>query len=263
MSREAVESVRRSIAGVKAVITSLSEDEWALPSGCSGWTVKDLVAHMSSNYKEVVDPSPPPAEPVAMPAEEAMEALVAPRKVWSNEQVRDEYLAHADGALAALTMLQDEPLASTLSALADLGTYPMHQLADAFAFDHYCHLHVDLLAPHGPIVRDLGPVDDALIGPAVVWMLAGVPQMQPGLHEYLTGRVRLVLTGPGATTVDLTRDGDTIVVGEPVGEPSVTVTSDAAEFVRWGTVRSPWRDACTITGDAHVAATFFDQLNIV
>ena len=27
--------------------------------------------------------------------------------------------------------------------LADLGTYPMHMVANAFAFDHYCHLRID------------------------------------------------------------------------------------------------------------------------
>ena len=29
-----------------------------------------------------------------------------------------------------------------VSRLADLGVYPMHQYADAFAFDPYCHLRI-------------------------------------------------------------------------------------------------------------------------
>jgi uncharacterized protein (TIGR03083 family) len=263
MSRAGLESVARSIDEVKQVITSLSDEEWARPSGCTGWTVRDLVAHMSSNYKETVDPSPPPPEPLNLPAERLMDVLVDLRDGWTHEQIRDEYLQFCDAALAALGALQDEPLASTVIPLADLGHYPMHQLADAYAFDHYCHLRVDLLAPHGPIERDLPPADDALVGPAVGWMLAGIPQMQPGLEQQLTGRIRLVLTGTGGGTWDVAREGDAIVVGAPYGDADVTVTSDAHDFVLWGTVRTPWRDACQVAGDDAVAATFFDALNIV
>jgi uncharacterized protein (TIGR03083 family) len=263
MSREGLASVARSIDEVKQVITTLTDEEWARPSGCTGWSVRDLVAHMSSNYKETVDPSPPPPEPLDLPAERLMDVLVGLRDGWTNAQIRDEYLQYCDGALAALTALQDEPMASTVIPLADLGRYPMHLLADAYAFDHYCHLRIDLLAPRGPIERDLPPADDALVGPAVGWMLAGIPQMQPGLEQSLTGRIRLVLTGTGGGTWDISRDGDAIVVGAPQGDADVTVTSDAHDFVLWGTVRTPWRDACTVDGDELVAATFLDALNIV
>ena len=136
MSREALVSVARSIDEVKQVITTLTEEEWRRPSGCTDWSVRDLVAHMSSNYKETVEPSPPPPEPLNLPAERLMDLLVDLRDGWSNEQIRDEYLQYCDGALATLTALQEEPLASTVIPLADLGNYPMHLLADAYAFDH-------------------------------------------------------------------------------------------------------------------------------
>ena len=44
--------------------------------------------------------------------------------------------------------------------MADLGTYQMHQLTDAYAFDVYCHLRVDVLGPRGPIERE---VQDAFV----------------------------------------------------------------------------------------------------
>ncbi|WP_420450592.1 maleylpyruvate isomerase N-terminal domain-containing protein [Ilumatobacter sp.] len=263
MSRPALESLTRSVDEVKQVITSLTPEEWAMRSGCDGWTVKDLVAHMSSNYKEVVEPSDPPAEPVDLPAERMMDLLVAPRTDWTNEQVRDEYLEYCDGALAAMGALQEEPAASTVIALADLGSYPMNQLADAYAFDHYCHLRIDLLAPDGPIRRELPPTDDDQLGPAVGWMLTGLPQMQPGLVDQLSGRLRLELTGPGGGAWDLVRGGDDIVVEAPDGDADATVTSSAHDFVLWGTVRTPWRESCTVTGDEAMAATFLDALNIV
>jgi uncharacterized protein (TIGR03083 family) len=263
MSRQGLASAARSVAEVKQVITTLSETEAALPSGCTGWSVKDLVAHMSSNFKEVCEPSPAPAEPVNLPAETLMELLVEPRKDWTWAQVRDEYLAYCDPAVAALGALQDEPMASTTTAMADLGTYPLHQMADAFAFDHYCHLRVDLLAPSGPIHRDLPAADDALVAPAVGWMLIGLPQMQPGLDRALSAPITLELTGPGGGRWRLAAVDGSITVGTDDGPVVATVTSSAHDFVLWGTCRRAWRELCTVTGDANVAATFLDALNIV
>lgn len=264
MSHEGLVSMTRGVDEVKQVITSLTDEEWGLPSGCSGWSVKDLVAHMSSNYKEVVDPSPPPPEPpVGLTAEQLMELLVDPRRDWTSQTVLEEYLTYCDGAVAAMAALQDEPVASTPTQIADLGTYATHQFADAFAFDHYCHLRIDLLAPHGPITRQLPDPDDALVGPAVGWMLTGLPQMQPGLEQQLEGRVRLELTGPGGRVSDIVRVGDRIVVESPSGTPDATVTSSAHDFVLWGTQRMSWRNACTVSGDDAIAARFLDALNIV
>jgi len=72
-----------------------------------------------------------------------------------------------------------------------------------------------------------------------------------------------VLTGPGGGSWDIARDGDAIAVGAPVGDADATVTSSAHDFVLWGTVRTPWREACLIEGDQSVAATFLDALNII
>jgi uncharacterized protein (TIGR03083 family) len=264
VSQEGLQAVRLAVAEVKAVITSLTDSEWAMPSGCDGWSVKDLVAHMSSNYKEVCEPSPPPTEPLALPAERLMDLLVEPRKQWSNAEVRDEYLAYCDGAVLALAALQDEPLASTMVPLADLGTYALHQYADAFAFDHYCHLRVDLLGPSGPIRRDVPPADAARLGPAIGWMLAGIPQMQPGLANTLHAPIALSLTGHGGGAWRLSAiDGALDVSPEMRGDEVATVTSDGHAFVIWGTCREPWRQHCRVDGDAAVASMFLDALNIV
>ena len=250
---------------VKAVIVTLTPEEWAAQSRCQGWRVQDLVAHMSSNYKEIVDPSPPPPEPPDLTAEELMEALVEPRRAWTAEQVRDEYLACCDGAVAALAALQEEPLASTVTPIADLGAYPMHQLADAFAFDHYCHLRVDLLAPHGPVQRERPPVDAARLGPAIRWMLTGIPQMQPELAGTVASgaALRLTLTGPGGGSWLIRRTDDGLGVVEDDGLSVAEITSEGEAFVMWGTARSPWRDHCVVTGDEAAAAKFLDALNIV
>jgi hypothetical protein len=206
-----------------------------------------------------------------MTAEQAMEALVAPRRDWTPDELLAEYDRYADAWFGVLDAMQQEPTASTLGPLADLGTYPMHMVANAFAFDHYCHLRVDLLQPTGPLPDEIGEVTDAELRPGIEWMLAGIPQMQPGvLPPVVTRPLGLVLTGPGGGewTIRPSIDGDeeqpslTIATGI-AADAAATVESSAHDFVRWGTQRCDWRECCTVTGDDAYAATVLDALNIV
>ena len=49
--------------------------------------------------------------------------------------------------------------------MLDLGTYPLHAIADMFTFDMTTHLRDDILAPRGPITRDLAPLDLSATSP--------------------------------------------------------------------------------------------------
>jgi len=246
-----------------AIIRSLTPPEWAAPSRCAGWRVQDLVAHTGSNWRVLVEPPTPDPDAPAMTAEQGQEALVQARRDWTSEQVLEEWLAYQDGALGVLKAVQAEPAADVPLTLADLGTYPMHQLADAFAFDLYCHLRVDLLAPTGPVQRPVAPITDELLAPGIGWMLAGLPQMCPPVAAVLDKPLGLVLTGPGggSWTVQPGAPLPTVVPG--LLDPAATVTSAATEFVLWGTKRADWRPTCAVEGDAGYAATVLDALNIV
>jgi uncharacterized protein (TIGR03083 family) len=271
MTTEAVEAVRIIHDHFRQVLSTLSDDDWSKPSACEGWRVQDLLAHVTSNQKEFVDPTPPSDDPVpTMTAEQAMEALVAPRKDWTVDDLLAEYDQYADPWFDALDAMQQEPTASTESPLADLGTYPLHMVANAFAFDHYCHLRIDLLQPTGPIAAGIPDATDAEVRPGIEWMLAGIPQMQPGvLPPVVTRPLGLRLTGAGAGEWTI-RSGD-VDDGEPtiaiVGgidtDVAATVESSAHDFVMWGTQRCDWRVCCTVDGDAEYAALVLDTLNIV
>jgi uncharacterized protein (TIGR03083 family) len=264
VSKAGLAALEIAVQEVKAVISTLTEEEWSRPSGCKGWSVRDLVAHMSSNYKETVDPSPAPAEPINLPAERMMDMLVDMRDGWTNQQILDEYLAFADQAVAVLASMQEEPLASTVIPLADLGSYPMNQLADAYAFDHYCHLRIDLLAPDGPIERKMPNADAVRLAPAIGWMITGMPQMQADLGRTLSAPITLTLTGPGGGVWTIAPAGAAITV-TPGKTPGTVadVSSNGHSFINWGTQRSDWREHCKVTGDEPVAAQFLDALNII
>ena len=151
--------------------------------------------------------------------------------------------------------------------IADLGTYPTHMLADAFAFDLFCHLRNDILAPRGPVRRDVPPADAARLAPAVGWMLAGLPQMCAGSLGDLEGDLVVELTGAAPSTWCISgRAGDWTV--DRLADPGAvaaraTIRSDASDFVVWATKREQWRPLVMIEGDTAFATAFLDRLNII
>ena len=273
MTTQAVEALRLIHEQLQLLVPRISADDWSKPSGCDGWRVQEVLAHMSSNMKEIADPSASPPEPMPdMAAEVAMEALVSQRREWTVEALTAEYDASFGGWLSAMSAMQEEPTASTVAPLADLGDYPLHMVSNAFAFDHYCHLYIDVLAPEGPVALDVGEPSDDMVRPGIEWMLAGVPRMQPTeMASVISKPLQLQLTGPGGGSWVLLPAGDDALIEvreELVGatetaDVAATVTSSAHDFVSWGTKRADWRSSCTIEGDAAYATAFLDTINII
>ncbi len=270
MSIDAIEGLKANHADLQIVLARITPEQWDQPSACRGWRVQDVLAHLTSNFKEMVDPSPPASvdgpPPAEATAEMAMEALVAPRRSWTPDQLLAEYEAYRERAFATLAAMQEEPLASSPLPVGDLGTYQMHQLADAYCFDHYCHLRHDLLAPGGPLMIDIPDVDDRRLRPGIGWMWAGLPQMCTAAMRIVDRPLAVNLTGPGGgswTLVPADESGFISVTEGADSGAAATVTSTAHDFVSWGTKRSPWRQACTLAGDDRYAALVFDAIDII
>jgi uncharacterized protein (TIGR03083 family) len=262
MSQEGLRAVELLADQFASVVASLRPEEWELPSRCAGWSVQDLLAHTGSNFHVVADPEAGPSDAPAI-AEEMQDLLVDQRRGWTHEQVADELRRYQEPAIAVLRSVQDEPLASTPMTMSELGTYPMHTLADAFAFDMWCHLHVDLLAPGGPVQRDVPGPTDEILRPGIGWMLTGLSQMCPSVSKVLDRPLGLHLTGPGGGRWTLVPGDDGLVVVDGIEDAAAVVTSSAVDFVLWGTTRRPWRDCVSIDGDATYAELVLDQINIV
>jgi len=266
MSRDAIAALEAERELVLALIASLTPEEWEAPSDCAGWRVQDVVTHMASVFHQIADPASMPAS-VSADAEENAEVPVTARRSWTPAQVVAEYEQWSTTSIAALAGLQDPPLADTVIPLGNLGHHPMHLLANALVFDHYCHLRHDLLAPHGPLVRPPLPSDDLRLVPTMTWMLAGLPQMCAGALGGMDRPVNLVFDGPGGGTWVLQPPGAdelTVVEVGPAARAAATVTSTAHDFVCWGTKRRDWRtQAVLVAGDADYAASVLDGINII
>jgi uncharacterized protein (TIGR03083 family) len=264
MSKAGLTASRILADRYSTVVRSLTPDEWEAPSRCAGWSVKDLVAHTGSNFRVMVEP---PAEDPSVPppttAEELQNRLVDERRDWTRAQVADEFLANVDGAMGVLDALQQDELASTPMTLTDLGTYQSHQLSDAFAFDMWCHMYVDLLGPEAPVTREVPDPEDDLVRIAVDWMWSGLPQMCTPVSRVLERPLGVRLTGAGSGEWTLKPGSDLLVVEPGLASADTVITSAATDFVLWGTTRSPWRKHVTVEGDTAYAETVLDTVDIV
>lgn len=267
MSKNAIVGLQAEIDRAKELFSTLTPDEWAAPSGCTGWRVQDVAQHMAAVYQQLaaadtieVDTS------AAEGAESSAEIVVQARKGWSTEEVVAAYDEWSEKGVAALAALQEPPMADTVVPLGDLGSHPMHLLGDAIAFDHYCHLRHDI----GAAVERAAvlPRDGAVLGPAVDWMLAGLPQMcADALAAAPQQAVNLVFDGPAANSFCLTPGDSTAgplwVVANGADDDAPVIRTTAHDFISWGTKRADWRD--TSTGDvAHASvAAVLDAVNVI
>ena len=125
MTVEGVAGLRAGVDDVRAVLDDLPDATWREPTGCAGWTVQDVVAHMGSIFPGLVDPSQTSGREPGETTEQANERPVAGRRSWSPAEVADEYRTYAPQGIAALEAMNGPAMAETEISLGDLGRYPM------------------------------------------------------------------------------------------------------------------------------------------
>ena len=247
MTASAVAALRADHAALAAMADSFTAEEWAAPSACEGWAVRDVVAHMTQLWRQVVDPASLPAGDPSGVTERTQDRWVEALADQPVDELLADYKTLGSQALVGLEGLVgvDAPM-----DLGDLGTHPMDLIANAFAFDHYTHIRVDVLAPGGPVDRPAPPVTEDHLDATTEWILAGIPQMSPAAAA---DPIDLVLTGPAGRTARIGPDGDAVA----------TVTSSIADLVLWSTHRQSWRDLdVTVSGDEAAAHRFLDAVHV-
>lgn len=225
-SIEALEADRKALIGLAE---GFGRSEWDAPSGCPGWRVQDVVAHMGALFWLIVDPSVLP-DPAGRDTEDAQELYVSSRRDWSPDRVLDDYRDVSSKALDTLAGLAGQAFEVPLG---DLGTYPASMIPSAYAFDHFTHIRADLFEPRGPLGSRQGlaspAVDETRMAATLDWIEVALPQQNADPVGKLPGRVELVVEGPAPRTISA---GD--------GEVCARVLSQAFPFVRWITQRGTW-----------------------
>ena len=260
MTSPTIQALRSEHSHALELFDSLTAAEWALPSGCAGWSVQDVAQHMASTFHSIADASS--IEMGSTPdVEQNAEVPVQARRDWTPEQVMAEYREWSEKGIATLAAMQEPPMRDMVVPLANLGSHPLRLLGNAICFDHYCHLRHDL----GAAIRraaDL-PHDPLVLEATVEWMLLGIPQM-------CTDALAACITGVSFVFSDLQHVLYTLQPGAPGELWQVAHGTDASlpvvltsahEFVSWGTKRTDWRGHVQLTDD-HSAATL-DAINVI
>ena len=148
---------------------------WKAPSGCDGWSVQDVIAHMGALYWMVVDPSALP-DVTGLPSERAQDVFVEARREMGPEAVLADYEIVSATALDVLAGFEGQDFEIPLG---DLGTYAASLLPTAFCFDHFVHIRADLFGPRGPLTGQPPPSDELRLGPTLDWIEAALPEAEP------------------------------------------------------------------------------------
>jgi len=241
---------------------NLNHDDWNTPSACPGWSVHDVVVHLTCTLREIVDPAGLPG-PVPGSVERTNDAAVNAYRGRNPQDTLSDYRTLLHPALTGLRDLQTGPAAAETVDFDDAGKYPAHLIADSLVFDHYCHLRHDL-AGRGPL-RITVPADPPTLTASRIWMLAGLPQMSPPrLTQVLADPVGLDLAGPGGGSWILrTVAGQVTVQPGPTEDTAARLISTVDDFMLWSTHRIDWRDAAlTQEGDREIARQAADAVHV-
>jgi uncharacterized protein (TIGR03083 family) len=234
----ATDSLEADRAELLKICSALTEADWQAPSGCAGWSVKDIVAHMAALYWVVADRTKLP-DVTGLATEAAQDVYVEQRRSMTPEQVLADYEAVSATALPILASLDGQTFELPLG---DLGTYPAGLVPTAYSFDHYVHIRLDLFAPRGPLGDDQPPSDEVRLVPTLDWIVAALPQQNAPVLASRPGAIEFEITGPGGRSF-------TVGSGPQIGR----VTIAAQPFVRAVTQRGDWSQASVENADTGLA----------
>lgn len=218
------------------LLEELSDEEWQHPSRCVGWTVQDVVTHLSSTnmfwalsiqagaqgeptrFLATFDPATSPAE------------LVEQARGRAPAETLQQFVSSYESLVAAVDALD----ASAWDAIAEapVGHLPIRLVADHGLWDSWIHERDIVLPLQRPPVSDANEVLTCLryaaaLGPAFA-VSNGDPSAQAVVLEVTDPRARIVVVAD-RNTVHI-HDGET-------PSDSVSYRGDAVELLEMLSIR--------------------------
>jgi uncharacterized protein (TIGR03083 family) len=238
----------------------LDAEQWAAPTECPGWTVKDQYAHMIGTESALSGrPSPAPvAAPHAKnPMGELNEGWVAAWRDRSGPEVLAGFREVTDHRLAALRAMTEAEWDATVPTPTGPGTYA--SFMEIRVFDCWVH--------EQDVRRAVG-MPGHIEGPVAELAMARVT----GSFGFVVGKrvapadgtsVEVVLAPPLPLTMTVVMAAGRAQPSAPLGTPTVRVRTDGETWLRLGTGRLDAGEAdVEYDGDAVLGKAVLAQLSI-
>lgn len=222
---------------MERTLADLSAAEWATPSRCEGWSVRDVIAHLvtvnefwESSVRAGRDGEPSRLLASFDPAAEP-DMFVAALAALDASEVRERFVRSNDGFLGLLADLTDEEW--SLVAESPVGHVQLERVVDHALWDAWVHER-DIVVPLGlPAEHDVDEVAATLRYAAVVG-----PALAAGQAGASTGTFGVVATEPDTTFVVEVSNTVAIHAGTPADDVPC-LQGPAVELIDALSLRSP------------------------
>lgn len=225
-----LDEVWTSISGV---CDGLTEEEWVLPTGCPGWTVKDQVAHMIGTERMLLGEQPPAVAADVKVLPHVRNDIGAFNEAWvegyrssSGRAVLDEFRTVTARRLAQLRSMTDEEWER--EGFTPEGPGPYRKFMAIRAFDCWVHEH-DIREAVDRSVDFAGPLAELAMAKLfggmayVVGKKASCPQ---------GSTVVFSVSGPAGFERAIGVDGRAGPLDHVPAKPTVRLRMDDRTFVR-------------------------------
>jgi uncharacterized protein (TIGR03083 family) len=254
---------------VAELCSGLSGTEWALPTECPGWDVKDQLSHLIGIERAIMgEPVPEWSAPLGDHVKNdfgaANEPFVAVRRALPGPSVRAEFVEVTAARLAQLDALPAEGWAAV--GYSPMGEVPYAEFMRVRVFDSWVHEQdvrraLDRPGGDGNSASEISLDHVQRAMPFVVGKLAGCADGTA---------VRFDVAGPGhdARAFTVAVDGGR---GRPAGAdvtPTVTLSLSNIDFVRLGCGRTTSAflqstGAVSVDGDVGAGASVLGAMNFM
>lgn len=248
---------------------TLDAGTWSTPTPLPGWTVKDVVSHLTGVELALAGrPDPPPERPIEYPwirndFARSVEVAVERRRPWPPAEVLAEFEAVTTERLAALRALDEAGFAAP--AMTPVGPGTVEQLLQFRVFDSWVHEH-DIRAALGLAWRFDSPAFER------VWEMTtgGWPRQVAkvaGAPDGTVVRIRLDGGGLHRSATVVVDAGRGRLVGDPDAEalpPTVTLAAPAPVLLQVAHGRRDHTTGeVTVEGDVALGRRVLAALNFV
>ena len=260
---DVLEEVWRSLADATE---GLDAKEWATPTPCPGWDVKDNLSHLIGIERSIEGETPPEIELATTdhlrnPIGELNELWVEDRRARSGDEVRAEFIEVTGRRIATLRATSDEGFDAI--GWSPVGQVPMSVFMEVRIMDSWIHEQDVRLALARPGGR-FGAGEAVTISRADLALGVVVGK---GAKAPEGASVALEVTGPlgGRRRIEVIDGRATSVPGD---EATTTITLSEETYVRRFAGRIAAADAAAapgteIEGDSSLGAAVLEALSVM